>query len=154
MLQAPDHMGKLLLLEESHLHQKGAKPAAEIHIRRQEGGWDVMGIGINRRLMQNHRKIRKGEKSVGLHGIPGSSDPALLQAPAKSRKGFTPLYSHRKPGPKSDCSLIVRNHLPVSRLNLFWASLCTFVLVSTLSSGINSSPLVLLCPPHLPPVYL
>lgn len=52
MLQASDHVRKLLLLEESHLHQKGAKPATEIHIRRQEGGWDVMRIGIYRRLRQ------------------------------------------------------------------------------------------------------
>lgn len=52
MLQASDHVRKLLLLEESQLHQKGAKPATEIHIRRQEGGWDVMRIGIYRRLRQ------------------------------------------------------------------------------------------------------
>lgn len=52
MLQAPDHVGNLLLLEESHLHQEGAKPATEIRIRRQKGGGDVMRIGINRRLRQ------------------------------------------------------------------------------------------------------
>lgn len=52
ILQAPDHAGKLLQLEESHLHQKGMKPATEIHIRGQGGGWDVMRIGINMKLRQ------------------------------------------------------------------------------------------------------
>lgn len=81
MLQAPDHVENLLLLEESHLHQKGAKPATEIHIRRQKGGWDVMRIGINRRLRQKSQENKEKRRSVGLHGIPGSSDlPLLLKA--------------------------------------------------------------------------
>jgi len=50
--QAFDHAGKLLQLEESHLHQKGVKPAAEIRIRGWRGGWDVMRIGTNMRLRQ------------------------------------------------------------------------------------------------------
>lgn len=52
ILQVPDHAGKLLQLEESHLHQKGVKPATEINIRGQGGRWDVMRIGINMRLRQ------------------------------------------------------------------------------------------------------
>lgn len=77
MLQAPDHVGNLLLLEESHLHQKGAKPATQIRIRRQKGGWDVMRIGINRRLRQKSlRKIREGGRVLGCTASLGHRIPA------------------------------------------------------------------------------
>lgn len=37
-----------------------------------------MRIGINRRLRQKSQENKERRKSVGLRGIPGSSDPALL----------------------------------------------------------------------------